>query len=200
MRNTILFNTFVYCQLFNEINARRLGNEKNVFAHFFSNYIYLGIWFFTAGVQALLVNFGEQFAETKRLSWQLWLITLGIAFITLPWGFLLKLIPVPEEPAGTEEENRRTGKTAETTDERAPLLGSKQRSSSFDRFGNEERDLEAQTDGKKGWNTVRSKVMPRVKVVTALRRQRNPVAFNMTFSRSSSLSGSLSSSNRRTES
>lgn len=140
-------------------------------------------------------------------------------------GFLLKLIPVPEEPAGTEEENRRTGKTGETTDERAPLLGSKQRSTSFDRFGNEERDLEAQSqysnfeisilagnvflddcnltctaDGKKGWNTVRSKVMPKVRVVTALRRQRNPVAFNMTFSRSSSLSGSLSSSNRRTES
>jgi Ca2+-transporting ATPase len=28
---TIVFNTFVFCQIFNEINARNIGNEMNVF-------------------------------------------------------------------------------------------------------------------------------------------------------------------------
>ena len=41
---TIIFNTFVFMQVFNEINARKLGaNEYNVFKGFFNNLMFLGI-------------------------------------------------------------------------------------------------------------------------------------------------------------
>jgi len=187
LRATILFNAFVFCQLFNEINARRLGNTKNVFAHFFTNWIYIAIWVFTAVVQALLVTFGDSFAQTERLNWKLWLITVSIGALELPWGFLLKFIPIPEEPVGTEEESfKEAGK--ERTDESAPLLGTqdKRRSSSFSKI-DQDQDLEAQHSQGRGWNVVRKKMLPKMKVVAALRRQRTPVNFNISFSRTTSL-------------
>ena len=40
---TIIFNTFVWMQVFNEINARKIHGERNVFENFFSNFVFLGI-------------------------------------------------------------------------------------------------------------------------------------------------------------
>jgi hypothetical protein len=48
---TIIFNAFVFMQLFNEINARRLEDEKNPFEGFFSNYFFVVILIGTAIVQ-----------------------------------------------------------------------------------------------------------------------------------------------------
>ena len=41
---TIVFNAFVLMTLFNEINARKLHGERNVFAGIFSNPFFYGIW------------------------------------------------------------------------------------------------------------------------------------------------------------
>lgn len=40
---TIIFNTFVLMQLFNEINARKIHGERNVFDGIFSNPIFCSI-------------------------------------------------------------------------------------------------------------------------------------------------------------
>jgi Ca2+ transporting ATPase len=40
---TIIFNTFVLMQLFNEINARKIHGERNVFKGLFDNMIFVGI-------------------------------------------------------------------------------------------------------------------------------------------------------------
>ena len=38
---TMIFNAFVFCQVFNEINSRKLGEyEFNVFAGFFNNFLF----------------------------------------------------------------------------------------------------------------------------------------------------------------
>jgi len=48
---TQVFNTFVFMQIFNEINARKLGaHEYNVFEGFFNNWLFLGILIFTSGM------------------------------------------------------------------------------------------------------------------------------------------------------
>jgi len=53
---TIFFHTFVFMQLFNEINSRKiLEGEFNVFANFFDNYLFLVILAFTVVIQILLV-------------------------------------------------------------------------------------------------------------------------------------------------
>lgn len=40
---TIVFNTFVLMQLFNEINARKIHGERNVFEGVFNNLIFCSI-------------------------------------------------------------------------------------------------------------------------------------------------------------
>lgn len=41
---TIIFNVFVFMQIFNEINARKLGErEFNIFSGFFNNYLFIMI-------------------------------------------------------------------------------------------------------------------------------------------------------------
>jgi Ca2+-transporting ATPase len=42
MNNTVIFNAFVFCQVFNEINARR-PEKLNVFQGIYKNYVFLSI-------------------------------------------------------------------------------------------------------------------------------------------------------------
>ena len=48
---TIVFNTFVLMQVFNEINSRKVHGERNVFAGIFTNRLFLAIFFGTIIVQ-----------------------------------------------------------------------------------------------------------------------------------------------------
>lgn len=48
---TIVFNTFVMMQLFNEINARKIHGERNVFDGIFKNMIFCSIVFGTFIIQ-----------------------------------------------------------------------------------------------------------------------------------------------------
>jgi magnesium-transporting ATPase (P-type) len=48
---TIVFNTFVWLQLFNEINARKIHNEKNQFQGFMYNNMFLAVMIFTSLLQ-----------------------------------------------------------------------------------------------------------------------------------------------------
>lgn len=48
---TIVFNTFVMMQLFNEINARKIHGERNVFDGIFNNLIFCSIVFGTFVIQ-----------------------------------------------------------------------------------------------------------------------------------------------------
>ena len=56
---TIFFNTFVFMQVFNEVNCRKLkSSELNVFKGFFNNPLFLLILIGTIIVQVLIVEFG----------------------------------------------------------------------------------------------------------------------------------------------
>lgn len=56
---TIFFNTFVFMQVFNEVNCRKLkSTELNVFKGFFNNPLFLVILVGTIIVQVLIVEFG----------------------------------------------------------------------------------------------------------------------------------------------
>jgi Ca2+ transporting ATPase len=51
---TIIFNAFVWMQIFNEINARKIHGERNVFQNFFTNPVFTGIVFGTAVTQVYI--------------------------------------------------------------------------------------------------------------------------------------------------
>lgn len=53
---TLIFNTFVFMQVFNEINSRKLGAfEYNVFSGFFNNALFISVILITIVVQYVLV-------------------------------------------------------------------------------------------------------------------------------------------------
>ena len=62
---TNVFNIFVFLQIFNMINARKINDEKNVFEGIFTNKMFIFIWFFIAIVQVLLVEFGSTAMEVS---------------------------------------------------------------------------------------------------------------------------------------
>jgi len=94
LHTTIIFNSFVFCQLFNEFNARKLGNEFNVLKGILSNRVFLLIMTFTVSVQFLIVQYGGEFTQTAPLSKQQWFFCVALGAFAIPWGALLRLIPV----------------------------------------------------------------------------------------------------------
>jgi len=116
--DTIIFNTFVFCQVFNEFNARVVTPKLNVFSGVYKNWIFMGVIFFTVVLQALLVEFGGDFLSTVGLSPTEWGICIGIGFCSLPIGFLGRLIPVEDLVARYKERYGRG--------ERTPLLEAKE--------------------------------------------------------------------------
>uniref|UniRef100_UPI00398F5E4D plasma membrane calcium-transporting ATPase 1-like isoform X1 n=1 Tax=Pristiophorus japonicus TaxID=55135 RepID=UPI00398F5E4D len=107
---TIVFNTFVMMQLFNEVNARKIHGERNVFDGIFNNLIFCTIVFGTFLIQIVIIQFGgKPFSCTKLTADQwLWCIFLGMG--TLLWGQVIASIPtsrlkfLKEAGLGTQKE------------------------------------------------------------------------------------------------
>jgi len=89
---TIIFQAFVCMQIFNEINARKLGvKEFNVFSGFFNNPLFLLILVGTMVVQYFLVQYGGPPVRTVPLSQDQHLICIAIGAGSLIWGVIVKL-------------------------------------------------------------------------------------------------------------
>ncbi|KAL6343581.1 hypothetical protein AAG906_024946 [Vitis piasezkii] len=97
VKDTLIFNTFVLCQVFNEFNARKL-EKKNVFEGIHKNKLFLGIIGITIILQVVMVEFLKKFADTERLNWGQWGACLGIAAVSWPLGWVVKCIPVSNKP------------------------------------------------------------------------------------------------------
>ncbi|MED6225179.1 Calcium-transporting ATPase 9, plasma membrane-type, partial [Stylosanthes scabra] len=97
VKNTLIFNTFVLCQIFNEFNARKI-DEMYVFKGVTKNRLFMGIVGVTFVLQILIIEFLGKFTSTVRLNWKLWLFSLGIGIFSWPLAVLGKLIPVPKTP------------------------------------------------------------------------------------------------------
>jgi len=95
---TVVFNTFVWFQIFNEVNARRVNNEKNVFQGIFKNPIFWGVIVITIVFQVLLVEFGGEFnfieTDTTALTAKDWGICIAFGAAELIWHQVVILVPV----------------------------------------------------------------------------------------------------------
>ncbi|XP_075476412.1 putative calcium-transporting ATPase 13, plasma membrane-type [Primulina tabacum] len=100
VNDTLIFNTFVLCQVFNEFNARKL-EKKNVFEGIHKNKLFLGIVGVTLILQVVMVEFLKKFADTERLNWGQWGLCIGIAAASWPIGWLVKSIPVTDKPVSS---------------------------------------------------------------------------------------------------
>ncbi|XP_060544354.1 plasma membrane calcium-transporting ATPase 2 isoform X4 [Pantherophis guttatus] len=90
---TIIFNTFVMMQLFNEINARKIHGERNVFDGIFRNPIFCTIVLGTFAVQIVIVQFGGKPFSCSPLELDQWMWCVFIGLGELVWGQVIATIP-----------------------------------------------------------------------------------------------------------
>ena len=93
IHGTLVFNAFVFMQLFNEINCRRLDGRLNVFKDIHKNIIFIVIFVLCCIGQAIIVEFGGVAFETLPITWYQWLATVLIGSLSLPVGVVIRLIP-----------------------------------------------------------------------------------------------------------
>uniref|UniRef100_H3DF63 Calcium-transporting ATPase n=1 Tax=Tetraodon nigroviridis TaxID=99883 RepID=H3DF63_TETNG len=90
---TIVFNTFVLMQIFNELNARKIHGERNVFEGVFNNPIFCSIVLGTLIIQILIVQFGGKPFSCMRLTIEQWLWCVFFGLGSLLWGQLVSSVP-----------------------------------------------------------------------------------------------------------
>ncbi|KAM3872457.1 plasma membrane calcium-transporting ATPase 3b isoform 2-T2 [Diretmus argenteus] len=95
---TIIFNTFVLMQLFNEINARKIHGERNVFDGIFSNPIFCSIVVGTFLMQIVIVQWGGKPFSCAPLNIEQWLWCLFVGVGELLWGQLIATVPSERLP------------------------------------------------------------------------------------------------------
>ncbi|KAF8570513.1 hypothetical protein P879_00214 [Paragonimus westermani] len=90
---TTIFNTFVMMTLFNEINARKIHGQRNIFSGIFNNILFVIIWLTTFLLQVMIIQFGGYAFSTTPLNLEHWLWCLFFGIGVLVWGQIVTTIP-----------------------------------------------------------------------------------------------------------
>ncbi|KAF9785616.1 hypothetical protein IL306_005384 [Fusarium sp. DS 682] len=107
---TVVFNTFVWLQIFNEIkyvpklfykgaftnwefSNRRLDNKLNIFEGLHRNLFFIIINLIMIGGQVLIIFVGSDAFEIVRLNGKEWGLSIGLGAISVPWGAIIRLCP-----------------------------------------------------------------------------------------------------------
>ncbi|XWS24120.1 hypothetical protein CRYUN_Cryun28dG0073500 [Craigia yunnanensis] len=91
--NTLIFNSFVFCQVFNEISSREM-EKINVLRGILKNHVFVAVLSCTIIFQIVIVEFLGTFASTCPLTLQQWFVSVFFGFLGMPIAAALKLIPV----------------------------------------------------------------------------------------------------------
>ena len=91
--DTIVFNTFVWMQIFNEFNNRRLDNKLNIFEGVHKNMFFIGINAIMVGGQIMIIFVGGKAFQIKRIGGSQWAICILCALPCLLWAVLLRCVP-----------------------------------------------------------------------------------------------------------
>lgn len=90
---TLVFNTFVWMQIFNQYNNRRLDNRMNIFEGITRNYFFIGIQFIIVAGQVMIVFVGGRAFAVHRLNTAQWLYSFVLGLLSIPVGSIIRLIP-----------------------------------------------------------------------------------------------------------
>lgn len=91
--DTIVFNTFVWMQIFNEFNNRRLDNKLNIFEGVHRNAFFIIINIIMVAGQIMIIFVGGAAFQIKRIDGTQWAICLLCALPCLLWAIVLRYIP-----------------------------------------------------------------------------------------------------------
>ncbi|KAJ0267618.1 hypothetical protein COL940_014191 [Colletotrichum noveboracense] len=92
---TIVFNTFVWMQIFNEFNNRRLDNKFNIFEGVHRNLFFIVINCIMVGLQLSIIFIGSRAFQISPggLDGTQWGISIVVSALCLPWAILVRLFP-----------------------------------------------------------------------------------------------------------
>ncbi|KAJ6843286.1 calcium-transporting ATPase 1, plasma membrane-type-like [Iris pallida] len=91
--NTLIFNSFVFCQVFNEISSREM-EKIDVFRGMLQNYVFVTVLASTVIFQIIIVQYLGEFANTMPLTLSQWFASVFIGFLGMPVAAAVKLVPV----------------------------------------------------------------------------------------------------------
>lgn len=95
----MIFNTFVWLQIFNELNSRRLDNGFNCFTGLQRNPYFICINLFMVGCQIAIMFVGGKVFSVTGMTGVQWAISVALPALSLPWAILVRLFP--DEMFGT---------------------------------------------------------------------------------------------------
>ena len=105
--NSVIFNTFVMMQIFNEINSRKIA-DFNILDNIQNSPIFCGIIIVTFLTQvALIEGVGRTVVGPAigfmNLTTAEWFCSIGFGFGSIPVGFLMRVLPLKYFPGTTDE-------------------------------------------------------------------------------------------------
>lgn len=94
---TVVFNTFVWMQIFNEFNNRRLDNKFNIFEGLQRNQFFIFINCLMVGLQIAIIFVGGQAFSivSGGISGPQWALSIVLALLCMPWAIAVRLFPDP---------------------------------------------------------------------------------------------------------
>jgi len=90
---TVIFNAFVMMQIFNEINARKIHGERQVFKGIFDNPLFYGIVIGTLITQVIIIEAAGLIFACTGLSVAQWVFCTCIGLFELIWQQVICCIP-----------------------------------------------------------------------------------------------------------
>ncbi|KAJ8544857.1 hypothetical protein K7X08_017440 [Anisodus acutangulus] len=87
--NTVIFNSFVFCQLFNEVNSREM-EKVEVWEGILDNYVFVTVIGVTLFFQIIIIEYLGTFANTIPLSFGQWFLSVFFGFLGMPIAVGLK--------------------------------------------------------------------------------------------------------------
>lgn len=110
---TIVFNAFVFCQIFNEFNAREIGDTFDPIGALGNSPMFSLVIIFTVIAQWSIVEYGGDFTQTTPLSLNEWVTTTLYGGVSIPIGYFMRIFPVSEDPdtfaTGSQDAIRKKG-------------------------------------------------------------------------------------------
>ncbi|KAJ7227086.1 Ca-transporting ATPase [Mycena pura] len=90
---TLVFNAFVFAQIFNSVNCRRLDRKLNIFEGVLKNYYFMAITLIEIAAQIVIVFVGGSAFSVTPIGGREWGISLALGFVSIPLGALIRLMP-----------------------------------------------------------------------------------------------------------
>ena len=93
---TIIFNTFVFYTIFNQINSRILNDDFNIFKNLHHNIYFIVIIFTECVLQVIIITFGSTSFNVcnNGLTASQWGICIGFSLVTFLVSIIAKLLPL----------------------------------------------------------------------------------------------------------